>query len=99
MNHTILTFEEIKNTIEPVARKNGLESVYLFGSYARGEADEGSDVDILFTMKDKVPGLIMICDIRINLSNVLGKDVDVFYVPNNDDSKYDPIRKDIRKIC
>ena len=99
MSDNILTFEEIKNVIEPIAEKNGLESVYLFGSYARGEANKDSDIDILFTMKDKIPGLIIICDIKFNLSNALGKDVDVFFVKNIDDSKYDHIRKDIRKIC
>ena len=40
------TIEEIKTILEPIARKYGVERVYLFGSYARGDATENSDVDL-----------------------------------------------------
>ncbi|MDR0974661.1 MAG: nucleotidyltransferase domain-containing protein [Ruminococcus sp.] len=43
----IYTIDEIKERIRPVAEKYNLPAVYLFGSYARGEADDKSDVDIL----------------------------------------------------
>lgn len=36
---------EIKEKITPVAKTYGVERVYLFGSYARGEATEKSDLD------------------------------------------------------
>ena len=29
----------------PIAKKHGVKRLSLFGSYARGEADHGSDVD------------------------------------------------------
>lgn len=41
------SIEELKRRITPIARKYNLRAVYLFGSYARNEATEGSDVDIL----------------------------------------------------
>ena len=41
------TIEEIKRRITPVAEKYRLAAVYLFGSYARGDATEKSDVDLL----------------------------------------------------
>ena len=41
------TIEEIKRRITPVAEKHKLPAVYLFGSYARGEATADSDVDLL----------------------------------------------------
>lgn len=41
----IYTLEEIKEIIVPIAKKYPLATVYLFGSYARGEADEFSDLD------------------------------------------------------
>lgn len=44
----VYTIEEIKEKIKPIAEKYHLKKVYLFGSYARGEADEESDVDIAF---------------------------------------------------
>lgn len=43
----IYTIEEITERVRPVAEKYGLRSVYLFGSYARGDATEESDVDLL----------------------------------------------------
>ena len=41
------TIEEITRRVMPVAQKYGLAAVYLFGSYARGEATADSDVDLL----------------------------------------------------
>lgn len=43
----MLTIEEIRDKIAPVAIEYGLRQVYLFGSYARGEANEDSDVDLV----------------------------------------------------
>lgn len=39
------TIEEIKEKAIPIAQKYGVESLSLFGSYARGEANEKSDID------------------------------------------------------
>ena len=41
------TIEEITLRITPVAKKYNLAAVYLFGSYARGDATADSDVDLL----------------------------------------------------
>ena len=43
----IYTIDEISSRIRPVAEKYHLKAVYLFGSYARGEARDDSDVDLL----------------------------------------------------
>ena len=43
----VYTIDELKERITPVALKYCLPAVYLFGSYARGDATEKSDVDIL----------------------------------------------------
>ena len=43
----IYTITEIKNRIISIAEEYGVDSMSLFGSYARGEATEDSDVDIL----------------------------------------------------
>ena len=99
MNNRILSFEEIQKLIKPIAEENDLESVYLFGSYGRGDAGKDSDIDILFTTKEKTPGLIQICDLKFNFSKTLGKDVDIFFVRNINDSKYDHFRRDIRQLC
>ena len=41
------TIEEITRRVTPVAKKYKLAAVYLFGSYARGDATAESDVDLL----------------------------------------------------
>jgi predicted nucleotidyltransferase len=43
----VYTLDDIKARITPVAEKYKLPAVYIFGSYARGDADEKSDVDIM----------------------------------------------------
>jgi len=43
----MLSIEEIKSYITPVVKKYPVEKVILFGSYARGDAKETSDVDLI----------------------------------------------------
>ena len=47
--HGILTVEQIKNICSSVFEKYSIEYCYLFGSYAKGKATEGSDVDLLIS--------------------------------------------------
>lgn len=56
----IYTIEEIRRRITPIAEKYDLRAVYVFGSYARNEATENSDIDVLIDTKDsKVKGWII----------------------------------------
>lgn len=41
------TIDEIRTKAIPIAIQYGVDSFSLFGSYARGEADEKSDLDFL----------------------------------------------------
>jgi predicted nucleotidyltransferase len=43
----MLSIEEIKSYIIPVVEKYPIEKVILFGSYARGDASDTSDVDLV----------------------------------------------------
>lgn len=47
----MLTTEQIKNVVTAYFKDKPVKKVYLFGSYARGEADENSDVDLLVDLK------------------------------------------------
>ena len=40
------TVAEIRQRILPIAQRYGVERVFLFGSYARGDAMPGSDIDL-----------------------------------------------------
>jgi len=55
MNSKIYSINEIKKRFEKVARKYEINEAYLFGSYARGEATQKSDVDF-YIRADKVKG-------------------------------------------
>lgn len=48
--HGILTLEEIQETCNEVFKNYEIEYCYLFGSYAKGKANEKSDVDLLISM-------------------------------------------------
>ena len=43
----LYTFNELRKVLSPIFNKHDVKSATLFGSYARGEAKESSDVDIL----------------------------------------------------
>ena len=51
------TIEEIKTKTIPIAKKHGISRMCLFGSYARGEANDNSDIDI-YVDKGKMTSLI-----------------------------------------
>ena len=40
------TIAELQSLIHPVAERYGVARVLLFGSYARGDAELGSDIDL-----------------------------------------------------
>ncbi|MGH7861515.1 MAG: nucleotidyltransferase family protein [Candidatus Dormibacteraceae bacterium] len=53
-----------------------VRALALFGSYARGEAGEESDVDLLVEF-ERVPGLIAFVELEQYLSDLLGVKVDL----------------------
>ena len=40
------TIDEIKEIVTILAARYGADRIYLFGSYARGDADKDSDIDL-----------------------------------------------------
>lgn len=59
-------------------RRRGVRSLAVFGSVARGEAGEQSDVDLLveFEPESRI-GLFAFVDLRDYLSRLLGRPVDL----------------------
>ncbi|MDR0908381.1 MAG: nucleotidyltransferase domain-containing protein [Spirochaetaceae bacterium] len=70
------TIDEIKQRVAPIARQYGLSHAWLFGSYARGEATEGSDLDI-FIKEGKPLSLLDISGLDSDLRDILHCDIDV----------------------
>ena len=50
-DHGILSMEDIQTSVKKVLQKYDAEYVILFGSYAKGNARENSDVDLLVSTK------------------------------------------------
>ena len=59
-------------------RSLGVDALYLFGSTARDEAREESDVDLFFDYEDgKVFTLVDLITLRDAITNILDRDADV----------------------
>ena len=71
----IYTIDEIRRKVVPIAKKYGVKKLSLFGSYARGEADDQSDVDFLIE-RGKIVG-IEYFGFVYDLEDELGCHVDV----------------------
>jgi predicted nucleotidyltransferase len=74
----VYTIEQLRDRIAPVARKYGLPTVYIFGSYARGEATDASDVDILVDKTGtQIRGLFAMGGLYNDLREAIGKPIDL----------------------
>lgn len=75
-----LTLEEIRANLRAVLpllrEKYRVQSLELFGSYVRGEAGEGSDLDLLVTF-EVPPTLFQFIALEQFLSETLGVKVDL----------------------
>lgn len=88
MLNTIYTIEKIKDTVKPIADKYNVQSIYLFGSYARGDANENSDLDFLVFGGNKFK-LTNIFALAEDLRIAFQKHVDVFEISEiNIDSEF-----------
>lgn len=80
----MLTLEEIKDKTSSVAKKYEVPVIYLFGSYARGEANENSDIDLAYEgTNSKAKGSKKFAFKR-DIEKELGVDVDLLRVENFD---------------
>jgi predicted nucleotidyltransferase len=62
---------------ETELRQLGVEHLYLFGSTARGEAGEDSDVDLVFDYEKGTLGLYELMDVKEQTSRILGRKADI----------------------
>ena len=68
--------ESHRQQILNLATLHGLENVRVFGSMARGDATDDSDVDLLVTAPDGTSGLAL-GGLLMDVSKLLGRKVDV----------------------
>lgn len=71
-----LEIATIRIIVGRIAKKYGLAEVYLYGSFARGEADSDSDVDLLYVAGADVRlGLMEMSDMKDEFEQALGRTV------------------------
>ena len=70
------TVAEIRDKVQQVLRKRGVVRAGVFGSVARGEQTECSDIDFLVEL-EKGRTLIDLSGLRLDLADLLGCNVDV----------------------
>jgi uncharacterized protein len=76
----MMSYDELLSTkredILRIAAKYGASNVRVFGSVARGEADEQSDIDLLVDLEPK-RSLLDLAGLLVDLEELLGCKVDV----------------------
>ena len=70
------TREEIIEQIKPILEKHKVTKAGIFGSYARDEVKEGSDLDIVIDFEDD-KDLLDLAGLKIDLEEKTGLKVDL----------------------
>lgn len=66
----------LKNCIEEIRQRFSVKALSIFGSIARNESDDTSDVDILVVFNRKAT-FDLFMDLKFYLEELLGKQVDL----------------------
>ncbi len=99
INPNVYTIKELKNIIKPILNKYGIKNINLFGSYARGEANSSSDIDI-YCEQGNIKTLIDQGLLEDELEEVLNKKVDVIFDTTEIDTYFkNQIMEDMIKLC
>lgn len=79
---------QVISTIKPILLKYGVTKSDLFGSFARGDYNDQSDVDVLINLP-KDMSLFGLAILQSELKENLGRDVDII--------TYDSVNKYVKK--
>ena len=86
------TLSEIQSIVVQLAKQYGAERIYLFGSYARGDMTNSSDIDLRID-KGNIRGF-QLAGLLLDLEDSLGVPVDLVPTTSLDSHFLDSIRKD-----
>ncbi len=76
MTSSIISIKKIKEMTIPIFEKYPINKAILFGSYAKGEATNNSDIDLYIDTNGKLRGLDFVGLLEI-LVDTLGIDIDL----------------------
>ncbi|MBN1900082.1 nucleotidyltransferase family protein [Candidatus Sumerlaeota bacterium] len=83
--------------LRDLCRRNDISELSLFGSYARGEEREDSDIDLLVRFS-KPKSLLSVIAIQRQISEILGRPVDLITEPAISPYLRDRIMKELRMV-
>ncbi len=83
MSDKIYSLDEIKAIAAPIAKQYGVAALYLFGSYARGEATSQSDLDFRIE-KGQLRSLFQLAGMQLALESGFQKKLDLLTSQNID---------------
>jgi predicted nucleotidyltransferase len=76
VRESLYTIDEIIKIVSPIAQRYDVKRLWLFGSYARGEATPDSDLDFRVELDEKC-GLIKYAGLWLELEEALGMKIDL----------------------
>ena len=77
----VYTIHEIRSKVLPILVKYRIPAMYLFGSYARGNATEDSDIDFLIdTTGTELTSLLRLGALYCDLEEAFQKPIDLITV-------------------
>lgn len=91
------TFSFDTNKIIEICRKNDVAKIGVFGSMARGEATETSDIDLLVYFS-KRKSLLALVTLQRQISTSLGREVDLLTEAALSPYLRDRIKRDLQVI-
>ena len=91
MTDKVYSVAEIREIVAPIAQKYGVGRVYLFGSYARGEATPKSDLDFRID-RGSLRGLLALGGMYSDLEEQFGKELDLLTTASLDERFLSRIR-------
>ncbi len=92
-----MTYKEIEDKVIAILGEYGVQTIGIFGSYARGEQRPDSDIDLLVSFKDR-KSLLTIVRIERELSESLGVKVDLLTEGSVSPYLIDRIKSELKVI-
>lgn len=86
-NPVVYTLEQLRDMIVPLVKRYGMRQASVFGSYARGEADADSDIDVLLDGGEAFRP-INVFAVAEDLHEMSGKRVDVYELRELDEGPF-----------
>lgn len=81
----VYTLDEIKNIVSEISKRHGVERIFLFGSYARGDAKPDSDLDFRID-KGRIRGLFALGGLYADLQDAFDVPVDLLTTESLDEA-------------